>query len=73
MSLEQSGIWAVDEKRIRSFFETSDCLGCEIEITPLHGRSFGSLTFPQTKVKITGSNSEILYARFRLEFLCGGG
>lgn len=77
-------IWAVSYRRICDFFENRPDIrtvrsgeylgdGIRIDVSALVERHIGSLTLPQTRVCISGENTESIYKIFRLNFLSTGG
>lgn len=63
-------VWAVDAKRIRTFFNDHPD---EVTVIALPDRKLGSMTMPQTRIIITGENADELYRRFYLSFMTAGG
>ncbi|MBQ9662643.1 MAG: hypothetical protein IJV40_05780 [Oscillospiraceae bacterium] len=63
-------IWAIPADRITAFFQNRIA---EVTIIPLENRRLGSLSFPQTRVMITGENAEEVHREFVLNFLSAGG
>lgn len=45
---------------------------CAVNVDPLPDRIVGSLSFPQTRVRIEGEAAEEFYHQFYLHFLSGG-
>lgn len=63
-------VWAVDAKRVRSFFRENSG---DVTVIPLAEKSVGSMVMPQTRIIITGDDADELYRRFYINFMTAGG
>ena len=77
--------WAVDPRRVRSFFaeqpdastipEGFDVGGCTVTFSEAEGSLLGKWTMRRTNVRFEGDESAVkeVYRRFFLRFLSAGG
>ena len=77
-------IWALKYEQVCAFFEEQPGMlvhsrghyteeRAEITLSPLPEKRVGSLSFPQTRVRIEGDGAVEISRRFRLRFLTAGG